>query len=376
MNQQCVQTQTRSNRPCLFLPRNSRNVLIVMVERHLGNFVVSLPVIETLLAYFDQRPTVVVDERFVSLVRMLPSAGEVLAYPKQVPKRRGVLRNFEPISFMAKLATGRFRTVIDLSKGQRGAFLSFFTSAKQRIGFQSKFKYSWLYSHQISAASEGHARCRYPKLLAVIGTDETPQWVRLTPPQSARDEVAAQLNALQPNPQLPFAVIHPGSGEQWRNWPCERFAAVADAIIQRHQLNVCIIGTAAEKKMINRLHCHMREKDAAFSMSLNINQLVSLFERACVIISNESGPTHLAAATDVPIVTIFGPGDESRWRPVREDNIILLRGALCDPRCSRKRCVAENRCLTELQPDTVIQAVDQVLRTAPKAVSHLKGVVQ
>lgn len=356
----CSALKTECFRTDSPLPRDAANVLVVMLDHHLGNVVVSLPVIDVLLTYFGRRPTVVVDDRYVPLVRMLPSAGTVMGYPQQSRKRRGLIQNLEPLAFTAKAAAARYRTVIDLTRSKRAALFTLFTLARRRIGFAA-CDCRWVYSDRIDQSGAVHAMEEYARILACIGRSEVPGPVRLTAPPSARDQVAETLKRGRPHPDVPFAVMHPGAGKVTRLWPAERFAAVADAIVRRHQMDICIIGTPAEKALLDRVYESMTERNSAFFLTLNLEQLVALFERAALIFSNESGPTHLAAATDLPIVTIFGPTQEAVWRPLRTENTTLLRGADCEQRCARQTCYAERRCLMALEPDAVIRAIDATL---------------
>ena len=338
------------------LDASEKGVLIAMLDYHLGNVVVSLPVIEALAAHFEQPPSVIVDERFAPLVKMLKSVGKVYGYPSQSKKRRGVIRNIRPTAMMIALAAKRFKTVIDISGSKRGATLSFATFAKRRIGLTGG-RLNNLYTHKFSGSGV-HMFDGYCGILGCIGLFGRAGLVALEPPQAATDFVEQALKEKQPNYAAPIAVIHPGAGNDWRRWPVERFAAVGDYAVEKHGMDICLIGTASEQDIVDQVMANMKHSANAFAVNFNLSQLVALFYKSKIIISNESGPTHLAAATDLPIVTIFGPAKEERWRPIREENTTLLRGADCDPRCGRGKCYAQSKCILKLEVETVIKAVE------------------
>jgi ADP-heptose:LPS heptosyltransferase len=163
-------------------------------------------------------------------------------------------------------------------------------------------------------------------------------------------------------------VIHPGAGKEYRQWPADRFAAVADELVRRRAMNICIIGGAGDQPLMDQIIAAMAHRAAAFSLVLPIQQLLALMERATILLSNESGPTHLAAATELPIATIFGPSKEQVWRPIRRENMLVLRGEECDPRCGKRRCYADRKCLMALTPAMMLAAAEQLLSQPPAPV--------
>ncbi len=348
--------------PRTHIPRDLRRVLVLMTDRHMGNLVVSLPVIQTLLSYFDHPPDVMVDERFAPLLALLPALGKVLPYPHQARKRRSPIASVRPALMLGQVWLRRYEAVIDIGGGRRSAILSRATCARRRVGFLES-PFSRLYTQRISRPRSAHALDKYATILRAVGTrDIRPPRVRLRAPADATAALQRLLDAKQPDRAAPLAVLHPGAGQEYREWPADRFAAVADQLVRHHGMNICIIGGPSDRALADSVMASMREKDSAFFLSLPLLQLLALFERASLMVSNESGPTHLASITELPIVTIFGPGNENIWRPVRKQHTVVLRGAKCDPRCGRRACYADRQCLMSLSPQTVYSAADELLR--------------
>ncbi|MEM6314639.1 MAG: glycosyltransferase family 9 protein, partial [Planctomycetota bacterium] len=156
-------------------------------------------------------------------------------------------------------------------------------------------------------------------------------------------------------PDGPFVVIHPCAGKAYREWPADRFAAVAAGLHEAHGLACVVIGTTGDRATVDALFAALPDAVPRSFVTVKPADLVAVFERAALLLSNESGPTHIAAATDVPIVTIFGPTPEARWRPIRDDGIAVLRGGDCDLACGRRQCVVGNRCLRELSAEVVLE---------------------
>ncbi|MGI9119336.1 MAG: glycosyltransferase family 9 protein [Acidimicrobiales bacterium] len=120
----------------------------------------------------------------------------------------------------------------------------------------------------------------------------------------------------------PLAVLHPGASDPRRRWPGERFAAVGDALAQAGA-SVVVTGTAAEVLLVQEVVDAMRRPATPLAGALSIGGLAGLLAGAGVVVSNDTGPLHLAAAVGTPTVGIFwcgnlinaGPTTRSRHRP-------------------------------------------------------------
>ena len=82
---------------------------------------------------------------------------------------------------------------------------------------------------------------------------------------------------------------------------------MANDLVQHKGMTICFIGGPGEQSLMNKIRSLMRNPQAALCLRLTLVQLVALFDMASILICNESGPMHLAAMTDLPIVAIFGP---------------------------------------------------------------------
>ncbi|MHC5003260.1 MAG: glycosyltransferase family 9 protein [Planctomycetota bacterium] len=328
-------------------------VLIVMVNKNLGNLCVSLPVIDRLARHFDARPDVVVDERYADLARTsLPSA-RVLGSPVSV---------VAGATLVTRLVARGYRAAIDVSGGVRSTTLVGASRSPHRVGLDSSRR-SWMYNQRITDAAPAHALDRYAQVLQCIGERGRPPLIRHRSRPDDRDAVRAALRDELAADAGPLVVLHCGAGKPYRLWPAERFAAVADGLVERcGAARFCLIGTPDERPLMQRVRAAMRAGDRAGLLHLPIAQLPALFDEADLMMCNESGPMHVAALTGVPIVAIFGPTAESRWAPIRGERTVTLRGADCDPRCGRRgRCAVDFRCLEGLTVDRVLDDAAQLI---------------
>ncbi len=161
----------------------------------------------------------------------------------------------------------------------------------------------------------------------------------------------------------PLVLLHPAAGIAWRCWPAERFAAVADRLIEQRDARVVILGTPADQPLADQLIAASTRPDRLRFHAGSLDQLLALIERADLIVSNESGPTHLATLAGLPAVTIFGPTAEALWAPLTREprRLAVLRGAACDPGCHGRTCVADRQCLLQLSAAHVAESALQML---------------
>ena len=349
-------------------------MLVVQTDHHLGNTVLSLPVIAALGRYFEAGVDLAVDARYAGLVGDLPGVRRVERMPAQRDghgkKRPAVAAT---VRLMGRLAARRYEAVIDLAGNVRTGRLVRASGwgTRRRVGFLQARRSS-AYTLRIDAPDAArtgmHYFDRYARLLGCIGRrteDPWPEAVRLEARAEQRDAVAGRLAAIFPDREGPLVVLHPAAGIPWRCWPPERFAAVAASLVQRHRARVLIIGVEGDRARAEGIRSTAGEAAARVAFGVwPLPDLVALFERTDVLVSNESGPTHLAAAVGTPIATIFGPTSEQRWRPlpVEPKRLRVLRGAGCDPGCGDRTCVAGKRCLLELSAAAVLASAESLLR--------------
>jgi ADP-heptose:LPS heptosyltransferase len=116
----------------------------------------------------------------------------------------------------------------------------------------------------------------------------------------------------------PYAVLHPGATGERRRWPAERFAAVGDALAAEG-MRVVLTGTAAERDVVTAVRERMRAEALDACDALSLRGLCGLLASASVVVSNDTGPLHLANAVGTPTVGIFWIGNLINGAPLQRD---------------------------------------------------------
>jgi heptosyltransferase-3 len=162
--------------------------------------------------------------------------------------------------------------------------------------------------HPFRPGGDGHVSAGY---LRAIGEGALPIDVRLEP---TSDDLAAASRALAESKcgRSNLIVIFPGSGSPAKNWPADKFAALASTLSRSNRASVVVILGPAEAS----IESIFREAGLAVVKDLDLPTVAAVARLSSAFVGNDSGVSHLAAAVGASGVVIFGPTDPARWRPL------------------------------------------------------------
>jgi ADP-heptose:LPS heptosyltransferase len=187
----------------------------------------------------------------------------------------------------------------------------------------------------------------------------------LTFPLRSSDRLSAGRLAEEVGLRAPYALVHPGATSPSRRWPPERFAVVADWLVRRG-LQVAIIGTSDERALVRRVHAAVRGATVELCGRTDLGTLAALVADAEVVVGNDSGPAHLAAAVGTRSVTLFLSGDPVRWAHDLPAHRVARVQVECNP-CPHLNCPIDHRCATRLDVRRVVAEVDAALGRTMRA---------
>ena len=166
--------------------------------------------------------------------------------------------------------------------------------------------------------------------------------------------------------------INPGStyGEAKR-WLPERFAEVTERLChtifesRKQQVSVVIFGAKGEERLGHEIAARLPSRSLVLSGATTIRELMAAVKRCAMLLTNDTGPMHIASAFQVPVVAIFGPTDWRTTSPFGSAHAIVRQPVDCAP-CLLRECPIDHRCMTRV-------SVDQVYEAATKQVAGLSG---
>jgi ADP-heptose:LPS heptosyltransferase len=295
-----------------------------------------------------------------------------------LPRRRGLGRLRDDLTLARHLRGARFDVAVDLHGGPRSAWLAWASRAPTRIGYTIPGR-TWMYTHPVPRQPEPssrHSVLNQWDLLGPLGVtgppdpDGMPVEMIDDPGDAAR--AAAQLAAARLTPAQELVLIHVSASNPFKRWPAESFVELIVRLVQGRPAAVAmVVSGPSEPSAAHDVAQAARLRlgdDAArvLAPQLTLGELRVLAAGSAVYIGGDSGPLHVVATTQTPIVELLGPTLASRsfpWRPRRLFTETLDAGPLpCRP-CNERHCVpGDFRCLTSIDALQVIAAAEGLLR--------------
>ncbi|MEZ4243098.1 MAG: lipopolysaccharide heptosyltransferase II [Nitrospira sp.] len=331
--------------------------ILLIKPSSLGDIVHTLPVVSAIKAQWPgSHITWLVKRQWADLVERVEGVDRVWPVDPTVWSwvRQG-----------CALQTEGFDLAIDLQGLLRSAALAYLSGAPMRIGFANGREGSpWFYTHRVPVLNlDVHAVDRYLLVAAALGivVPKRPQFAfRIL------DEDLAVVRGLFERSNFsidrPWVAMNVGARWPTKRWPLRFFAAVADLLYQSHPDPIILIGSSDDRQDVERLRTLMKRPCIDLCGQVPLRCLPALLSKAAVMITNDSGPMHIAAACGIPVVAMFGPTSATRTGPYGEGHRVLTERVSCSPCFSRVcRHDPEMECLTRITPTHVTDAVRPLL---------------
>jgi lipopolysaccharide heptosyltransferase I len=290
---------------------------------------------------------------YASLLENHPMIDEVIHFRRYRWGRRWYIPEvqWELAQFFKDLRRREFDLAIDFQGLFRSAAVALATGAPRRVGFaNAREGAAFFYTERVECSAEQeHAVDRNLKLAASVGAAAGPIEFPL-----AVDEKDRELIARLVPPDVKFALLLPGTNWETKRWPVEHFAELAGPLGKEFGLATVVAGSARDAELSRRI-------PAQFDLTgkTNLRQTVALLQRAELVIANDSGPMHLAAALGKPLVTLFGPTSARRTGPYGRMDSVIRIDLPCSP-CYSRKCIHQS-CLRWLETGVVLKSIKKQL---------------
>ena len=298
--------------------KSFKNILIIKPSS-LGDIVLALPVLSALRRNFpDATISWLIRPEFAQLLSNHPDLTEVVLFDRKLlgkawykPRALAYL-----LSLIRRLRRSKFDAVIDLQGLFRTASLAWLSGCKERFGMTDSREFAHVfYTHKVPQDRDCiHVVDYCLKLIRAVGASDIA--VEFVLPQSAAD--ADSISRLLNNNGISvdnYAVFIPGSAHSDKCWPVERFAVLADKISSQFGLSIVATGTADEASTVERLKSLANVPLSNVAGLTSLGELTALLRATRLVVSNDTGPGHIAAALAVPLVMIFGRSNPARVAP-------------------------------------------------------------
>lgn len=338
-----------------FILENKRILLIQTA--YLGDVILVTPLIKAVKTFFPQSylACLVIPETRNVLENNF-RIDELVIYDK---RREGNI--FKLWSLADELRKKNFGVALIPHRSFRSAYLAKKAKIPVRIGFDTSQGARFLHK-KITYRQDIHEIERNLALLDFVLPENFDKSPEVFPSQEDHRIVENLLAEFKINPgHTDLIVIAPGSVWGTKRWLPDRFAQVADLLIEKGKCQVALIGSPEEEDLSFYISRLMKNQALVASGKLSVLQSAALISYSKVVLSNDSAPVHLAGAMKKPVVAIFGSTvPEFGFAPYGDNSVILQRELPCRP-CGihgHQKCPQGHfRCMKEISADEVFQTV-------------------
>jgi ADP-heptose:LPS heptosyltransferase len=231
------------------------------------------------------------------------------------------------LSLVSELRHRRFDAVLDLQGLFRTGLLAWLSGCRQRFGPRWREMAHLFYTTSVPPQLEWiHVVDYYLKLVETMGaSDLRPEFV--LPQRPAAGAAARDLLSRHGIDLDRYAIVIPGSAQTSKCWPVERFAALVDRLASEHGLAVVATGGKAERQTIEKIRSLAQHPPANLANQTALPELVEVLRGAKLVVSNDTGPGHIAAALDRPLAMMFSWSNPLRVGPYGRPQCIVARDA-------------------------------------------------
>ncbi len=282
----------------------------------------------------------------------------------------GVLKS---IDLLLKIRKEKYDAVIDFSLDYRYGLTAAMLGIRKRVGFNYKNRGRFLTDRiDIDGYSGKHVADYYLGLLDFF--DIKPITKGLEVFASENDKIKSRIILDQAGIKESDTLIAmaPGAGASWgenaalKHWPPLKYAQLADIIMGAFDSRVLILGDISEKPLADVIVSAMKHKAVDLTGKLNLGELIAVLNYIRLLVTNDGGPLHIAAASGVRTVSIFGPVDDAVYGPYPAGpaHIVLKSQLTCRPCYNKFKmdvCERDKECLTSITVEEVFKAVKKLL---------------
>lgn len=326
---------------------------MVRATNWIGDAVMTTPAMGALRARYPAAEIVVVANPLVAeLFRYHPFCDRVLVYDKKGAHHglRGLWR------FCRELRRERFDLAILLQNAVEAAVIACLARIPRRAGFATDGR-RLLLTHPVpvgAAEKRLHHTRYYLQMLAALDIHGGDELLCLA---CTEQELASARELLG---EGTLVVINPGAAYgSAKRWYPERFAEVGNRLVAEFGARIVLTGGPGEAEIGRDIAAAMQAAPLNLIGKTSVRQMMAVLSLSRLVVTNDSGPMHVAAAFGVPIVAVFGPTDHTTTSPLAQNCRIIRKEVDCAP-CLLRQCPTDHRCMEMIGVEDVMAGIREI----------------
>ncbi|NOY53564.1 MAG: glycosyltransferase family 9 protein [Deltaproteobacteria bacterium] len=361
--------------------------ILVIKAAGIGDLILAVPALRALRARFPEAVIdLLVTPKCVPLLERCLYVDHVFEIPTEGMQNRIVLSEIKPLfHLLRQLRSRQYDLAVNLYHlfSRRGAFrfrlLLQVVGAKFSVGrntdgrgtfYDAAIDDSW----EDPAFASRHEVDLNLDVVRLVGAEDPGEGLAFPVSDKDRSRVAGVLQAGEAGKRGSLRIVlNPGGDAVYKRWPAEYFASLADRLTERTGAEILIVGSEADRPVVERIISEMDHRPVDLAGKLSLPELAALFETCDLVVTNDTGPMHLAVAVGIPVVALFGPGKPGRYGPYGGEGFhhLLYHPVVCSP-CTNFDC-RDRDCLWSIRPEEVLKVVEETVAAGPRAAAAGEG---
>jgi len=342
------------------MSRSQPAKILVRGVNWLGDALITIPVLRVLRKrHPEDRITLLIREPLDTLFASLDAVDGVIGFTL----RKGAAGLSDRLRLIRRLRTERFDRCLILPNSFDSALLPFLAGIAERTGFNRDGR-GLLLTRRIPPIPKGTGRHQaqdYLKLVSPEAKESSELDFSLPPAPAAMEWAEETLRGLKGGHETPLIGFNPGAAYgPAKMWFPDRFAELGTRLFNGIGAAIVLTGGPSEANLCGRIARGISGKVLDLSGKTDLPQLAAILAHCDLVVTNDSGPMHLASAAGTPVVALFGSTDPGATAPL--GGHLLLRGEVdCAP-CWERNCPrGDRRCMAKIEVADVMEAVIHLL---------------
>lgn len=349
--------------------KSAKNVLCIRLDA-MGDLLMTTPALKQLKeGARGRKMTLLTSPQGAKIAESIPLFHEVIVYEAPWLKASGVRKNPEPDFEMIKtLEAKRFDAAVIFTVYSQNplpsALMAYMAKIPLRAAYCRENPYSllttWIKEDEPEKILRHEVR-RHLDLVGKLGCSSVNLPLTLNIEDEARSSLFQKLEDLKVGTDRKWIVIHPGSTAESRRYSVEGFSKVADLLIE-NGYKILFTGSDDERSLISGIQSGMKNSSFNLGGLLNLKEMIALLGSSPLLISNNSGPVHMAAAVGTPVVVLYALTNPQHT-PWLVPNHVLYHDVDCRF-CYKSTCpLGSNACLNNIDIHLIVEKSLELLQT-------------
>ena len=341
------------------LPPPRPHRIIVKTVNWLGDLVMSGPALHAIHDTFPgAHLAVLVRRELASFFDGAMWVNEVIPYRL----RGGVAGLLDQLSIVSRIRGGHFDLAVVFPNSFQSALWMLLAGVQRRAGYEADRR-GFMLSHKVAPRADvenAHQVYHWLTMVAeTIGAKGAAEAYHLDVNLQSRDKMRAWLANRRARPERPLIALAPVAAYgPAKEWPVDRYAALADILAERHGAECVLVGGIDDRPQCERIAAQCKSGALIAAAETTVGELIALLSLCHGFAGNDSGCMHLAGALGVPTVAVFGSTNPMRTGPMGPHCTVIYRGLECSPCLARTCRFGHYDCLRDIAAEEVAGALE------------------